>query len=233
MHTNSSVLIIGSGRLARHLQHWNNLLAKPNQLFNWDRAQDPHLLKTYLNKSAFVWLAISDSAIISFYETYLIDFNGKIVHFSGALNDKRFFCAHPLMSFPDDLLPDETYKKIHFVINGFDNLNEALPNFSNRFTILDAENKSYYHALCVLAGNFPQLIWNDVALQMKNLCLPADALDLYIKQITNNYLEFKEKAITGPIIRKDHITIEKNLSSLERSQKLKNVYATLTKEFSL
>lgn len=233
MHTNSSILLIGSGRLARHLKYWNSLLTKPNQLSSWDRSQDPHLLKTYLSKSDLVWLAISDSAITSFYENYLSDFDRKIVHFSGALNDERFFCAHPLMSFPHNLLPDDIYAKIHFVINGFENLNEALPNFSNSFTVLNADNKSYYHALCVLAGNFPQLIWNDVALQMKNLHLPAEALDLYIKQVTNNYLQLKEKAITGPIIRKDHLTIEKNLTSLEQSQKLKNVYATITKEFSL
>ncbi len=236
MHTNSSVLLIGSGRLAQNLQYWNSLLENPNNLLLWDRNQDPQLLKVYLNKSGWIWLAISDSAINSFYETYLSELNHKIVHFSGALSDKRLYCAHPLMSFTHKLFAAETYSKIHFVINGFENLAEAMPNFKNQFTVLNSENKSYYHALCVLSGNFPQLIWNEVSHNMKSLGLPPEALDHYIKQITENYLDLKEKSITGPLVRKDYVTIEKNISSLglsDASKKLKNIYVALTKEFTL
>ena len=232
MHKNSTILLIGSGRLAKHLQYWNSLLETPNRLLQWDRSQDPQLLLNFLVQTNSIWLAISDAAIKSFYETYLINFKHKVVHFSGAFNNKRFLCAHPLMSFPNNFLPEETYKKIHFVISGFDNLNEVLPNFNNKFTILSSANKSYYHALCVLAGNFPQMIWNEVSLQMKQLNLPTEAFDLYVKQITDNYLELKEKAITGPLIRKDYTTIEKNISSLEQSHKLKNIYSALMKEFT-
>lgn len=239
-HTNTPILLIGSGRLAKHLKYWNSLLKQPNELLLWDRTQSLDLLKEYLNKSHMVWLAISDSAIRSFYESHLVEENAannnKIVHFSGALNDKRFLCAHPLMSFPHHLLPDEVYAKIHFVISDFKDLNEALPGFKNHFSVLSAENKSLYHALCVAAGNFPQLIWHEVSLQMKNLTLPEEALDLYIKQITDNYLSTKENSITGPFVRKDYTTIENNLTSLtqsNQSEKLKNIYTTFTKEFAI
>lgn len=232
MHINSPILLVGSGRLAKHLQHWNSLFEIPNTIFTWNRSQSFELLKGHLEKCRFVWLAISDSAIIPFYEKYLNHYQYNIVHFSGALNDPRFLSAHPLMSFPQNLLPDEVYSKIHFVINGAENLNQALPNFKNQFTVLNDENKSLYHALCVLAGNFPQLLWHEITQEMKALQLPAEALDLYIKQITENYLAYKGRAITGPLVRRDLTTIEKNLASLEFKPKLKNIYSTFTKEFA-
>lgn len=232
MHINSSVLVIGSGRLAHHLKYWNNLLETPNHLLFWDRSQSLNVLTDNLSKSALVWLAISDSAIELFFETHLKQLNKKVVHFSGAMHFENIACAHPLMSFPIALLPDETYLKIFFVIAGAKSLAEIVPGFRNQFAELNPEKKSYYHALCVLAGNFPQLLWNEVAQQFQQLKLPPEALDLYIRQIADNYLLYKEKALTGPIIRKDYATIERNVASLDESPNLKNIYLTLAKEFN-
>lgn len=231
MHINSTILLIGSGRLAHHLKYWNSLLEKPNRLLFWDRSRDLSELKANLNASDSVWLAISDSAIEPFFETHLKQQNKNVVHFSGAMHSANIPCAHPLMSFPAALLPTETYSKIFFVIEGSKTLAEILPGFQNQFAVLNTERKSYYHALCVLAGNFPQLLWNEVASNFQQLDLPTEALDLYIRQITDNYLLHKEKAITGPLIRKDHATIERNIASLSKSPNLKNIYLTLAKEF--
>ncbi len=231
MHINSTILLVGSGRLAQHLKHWNSLLEKPNHLLFWDRSQSFSVLTDYLDKSNLVWLAISDSAIEPFFEIHLKHLNKNVVHFSGALQSENIVCAHPLMSFPIALLPSETYSKIFFVTEGAKTLAEILPGFRNQFAMLNAEKKSYYHALCVLAGNFPQLLWNEVANKFQQLDLPAEALDLYIRQITDNYLLHKEKALTGPLIRKDNATIERNIASLSESPNLKNIYLTLAKEF--
>lgn len=232
MHINSSVLLIGSGRLARHLQHWNSLLEKPNTIFKWQRSQSTEQLKSELNKCRLVWLCISDSAIVEFYEKFLADSGKTIVHFSGALNHPKIFAAHPLMSFPNDLLPDSVYPKIHFAINGFDHLQQALPSFNNSFSILNADNKSLYHALCVLSGNFPQLLWDEVSKKMQALDIPEKALDLYIEQITQNYLKYKKNALTGPIVRNDQKTIANNLQSLDQNSKLKNIYTAFNSEFN-
>ncbi len=224
-------MLVGSGRLATHLQHWNSLLSRPNAIYTWNRTQSPQLLSEYLEKSSLVWLAISDSAIIPFFEKHLQ--SKAVVHFSGALHDSRLASAHPLMSFTKNLFHPELYNKIHFTLNGAANLENVLPGFENKFTAITSDNKAYYHALCVLAGNFPQMIWSRISDHMKNLNLPPEALDLYIDQITRNYLDLKDAALTGPLVRKDRQTIEQNILSLNRDMKLKTVYSTIVREFTV
>lgn len=239
MSTHSTVLLIGAGRLARHLQHWNSLLPQPHRLLHWNRSQDPENpvagLRAKLRElppGGRVWLAISDRALIPFYEEHLRSSDLRVVHFSGALHDSRMLGAHPLMSFPETPLPDEVYPRIHFAISGFDRLEEALPGFTNPYTFLGESGRPFYHALCVLAGNFPQLIWNQVAAEMKKLQLPEEALDIYIRQIAENYLRLKEKSLTGPLIRGDRPTIEKNINALEANPPLQRIYRAIDKEYS-
>ena len=143
MHINSTILLIGSGRLARHLKYWNSLLEKPNHLLFWDRSKNLNELDVKLMASAAVWLAISDSAIEPFFEAHLKYLNKKVVHFSGAMHVADIACAHPLMSFPVALLPTETYSKIFFVIEGSKTLAEILPGFHNQFAVLNAEKKNW------------------------------------------------------------------------------------------
>jgi predicted short-subunit dehydrogenase-like oxidoreductase (DUF2520 family) len=233
MHINSSVLLVGSGRLAKHLLYWNSLLEKPNQVYQWSRNQSSEQLESYLQKSNIVWLAISDSSLVEFYETHLQSAGKTVVHFSGALNNSKMLCAHPLMSFPSELLPTDVYAKIYFALCNCNNLEQALPSFKNAFKILNSQDKALYHALCVLAGNFPQMLWNEVSEKMQLLEIPEASLDLYIKQITENYLKYKSKAITGPIIRKDEKTILANLESLKNEIRLKSIYSTFNKEFNI
>ena len=231
MHTNSSILLIGSGRLAKHLQYWHQQSADPFKLNTWNRSQDISFLNKFLSEKPIVWLAISDSAIVEFFETHLQSFNLKIVHFSGALSDSRMLSAHPLMSFTEELFESSFYDRIHFVISNFNNLTEAMPGFKNSFSILKPEQKAYYHALCVMAGNFPQLLWNEVNTELRHLNLPDSALENYVQKITENFIKYKEKSITGPLVRKDFVTIEKNLQALEKNQKLKKLYESFLKEF--
>lgn len=230
--SSQTVLLIGAGRLAKHLQHWNSLLENPHTLLFWNRQFDPTHLAALVERADIIWLAISDRSLVSFYENHLAASKKPVVHFSGALSDERLLGAHPLMSFPHELLPDEAYAGIHFVIHGRTTLQEILPGFTNRFTALNSENKPLYHALCVLAGNFPQLLWNQVAGEMRQLGLPPEALDSYIAQITANYLRLKEKSLTGPLIRGDHVTIEKNIQSLQTHPKLHHIYQAFNREFS-
>lgn len=228
-----TILLIGSGRLATHLKHWNSVLNQPNQLLTWNRSEDLSALQDHLKKSSLVWLAISDSSLTNFYEDHLVNLSYPVVHFSGALHDSRMLCAHPLMSFPSEFLPNTVYSQIYFALTGCELLSKALPGFNNKFFLLDAVNKSLYHSLCVISGNFPQLLWLETLKNFKKLNVPSEAVDIYIKQITENFINLKEKALTGPFVRKDEKTIESNLSALKENSKLYSIYQTFFKEFYL
>lgn len=224
------ILLIGSGKLAKHLSHWFSLTHHHHQLLTWDRHQDPQALRRYVTEATHIWLAVSDSAIVPFYEKYLAGHDAVTIHFSGALHDPRLISAHPLMSFSENIYPDEFYSKIYFALTGCEKLSEALPGFNNPSFVLNAETKPLYHALCVVAGNFPQLLWNEVNTLAADKKIPAAAFDLYIQQITQNFLSLKKKALTGPFIRQDIQTINKNIEALSGTQ-LQMIYKSFEKEF--
>lgn len=238
MHTNSSLLLIGSGRLALHLKHWLKLNnptqvnpVNPVNLLTWSRHEPIETLASLLNKTDTALLAIKDDAVISFYETHLEKLNIRSVHFSGALHDSRLISAHPLMSFTNELLPDEVYPQIHFTLSGVEKLTDIFPHFNNNYSLITPEQKPLYHALCVIAGNFPQLLWLETLSEMKKLNLPPAAFELYLQQITQNFIKYKNESLTGPLVRKDLKTIEKNINALKNQKKLQNIYQTFVQEF--
>ncbi len=228
-----TILIVGSGRLAMHLNHWVSIQKNNSKIklkiLNWDRNQDPHLIKTFIQQANIVWLAISDSAIVSFYEKYLLGFDLTTVHFSGALHDDRILCAHPLMTFSENIYSDDVYSKIQFAITGFEKLSDAMPAFENSCFQISAADKPLYHALCVVAGNFPQMLWSEVSKICTEKNIPFSAFEIYLQQITQNFIFEGSDALTGPFVRCDLLTIEKNISALP--QPLKNIYSQFQTEF--
>lgn len=217
-----NVLIIGHGRLAKHLIHWCSLLQKNVSV--WQRTDDKPL---NLQNIDYIWLAISDNALVSFYEESLKPklTGQKVVHFSGTLHHAGLIAAHPLMTFSPDLYDLPTYNKIYFGLTGADSLAEALPGFTNPTFQIRAEDKPLYHALCVTAGNLPQLLWSETEPQFADLKVPQEAVKIYLQQSLNNFFAQGANAVTGPIVRKDTTTITKNLSALEKvNLKLKNIY---------
>ena len=226
------VLLVGSGRLSQHLIYWNSLQKSPLQVLTWNRKS--HSIEELKNKVQGVdaiWLAISDSALVPFFEEHLSQTKAKVVHFSGALHDPRIISAHPLMSFPAELMAAEVYPKIHFTLTGTQNLQSVLPGFINSFSVLDEKQKAFYHSLCVVAGNFPQFLWNESLNEFRKLDIPTQAIETYIQQVAQNFIQLKEKSLTGPLVRKDQVTIQKNLKALEHS-KLKKIYESFKGVFS-
>lgn len=228
---NSPVLLIGSGRLAKHLHHWHHLLKLPYSLTTWTRQDPIDQLKTHLQTHKLVWLAISDSSLIAFYNEHLAASGARVVHFSGALHDNRMMSAHPLMSFSHNLYNLQDYQTIYLSLTGATNLSEALPGFTNYYGILSAEQKPLYHALCVLTGNVPQMLWSKTLENFRKLNVPDQAVGAYIHRTTANFIELKEKSVTGPIVRGDAPTIEKNIQALQPFQFLKKIYTQFAEEF--
>ena len=224
----STALLIGGGRLAQHLKHWHRHLNLSYKLSTWQRAEGFDQLKILLEKHDLIWLAIRDSEIVSFYNSYLQDQAKKVVHFSGSVYDPRLISAHPLMSFSRELYDISTYQDIHFSLTGAERLHEALPEFPNSFSILKPEEKSLYHALCVMTGNFPQMLWAQTYPQFAGLRIPEKALDHYIQQVTLNFIRDKEKALTGPLVRGDWTTIEQNKGALTQQPYLLEIYKSFS-----
>lgn len=218
----NNVLIIGHGRLAKHLTHWCTLLQK--FVHHWTRNDNKPLS---LQNIDYIWLAISDNALVPFYQETLKPLlsGQKVVHFSGTVHHSDMISAHPLMTFSHELYDLATYNKIYFGVTGAESLTEALPGFTNPFFKLRAEDKPLYHALCVASGNLPQLLWSETQPQFADLKVPPEAVKVFLEQSLTNFFSQGSQAVTGPIVRKDTTTIAKNLSALEKvNLKLKNIY---------
>lgn len=227
--TNSySYLIIGSGRVARHLSQYLHLLNLDFE--SWDRHQDPHALARKISSATHILLAISDHAIEGFYRQHLAGHEKFFVHFSGALHIDEILCAHPLMTFGSELYSLDQYKSIHFTLTGCDQLHLALPGLTNSHSVLPAEQKALYHSLCVIGGNFTTLLGLEMMKGLNNLDIPAEAAKSYLQQTILNLFNESSGALTGPLARKDATTVAANLRALEGSP-LQDIYLTFLKTY--
>lgn len=227
--------IIGAGRLAQHLAYYLNQLCLPFQ--QWSRSIDPaeKELKRVLQNAQHVLLAINDSAIEPFINTHSNDLHNKvIVHFSGSLITASAHGAHPLMAFSSNLYSEDIYPRIPFILEydspAFDILLPKLPNPHFR---IPKHDKTFYHALCVLGGNFTCLLWQKLFQEFaQRWQIPREALHLYLQQNVANLINQPEQALTGPLVRNDQLTLIKNLAALQ-GDPFQQVYESFVNAYSL
>lgn len=224
--------LAGDGRLAKQLK--TLLDARSLSFTQISRSKNTlEEIQSVVNNSTHIWLAISDGGIENFYQTYAgsNSVNKTWVHFSGAHNSQNIYSAHPLMTFSNVLLPLADWDRVHFVVSPPSlkaeqndlKLNDLLPAIPNSWSFLPPEKKAFYHALCVIAGNFPVIMWSEVLTQFQNLALPKEALNSYLDRVTLNFKNEGAAALTGPLARNDINTIKANIKSLESSP-LKEIY---------
>ncbi|MNS51906.1 hypothetical protein D3C72_846050 [compost metagenome] len=218
-------LIIGSGHVARHLSHYFNLLQIP--FASWDRAQDPHLLRSKVAEATHILLAISDDALAGFYRKHLEGHDKVVVHFSGSRTVPGMIAAHPLMTFGPGLYDLQLYQRVHFTITGSDSIEKVLPGLSNPFSILPEDKKALYHAWCVMGGNFVTLLTAKMIHALHDMGIPSESATLYSEKILANAILLKEAALTGPLARKDVDTVAANLKALSGSEEEKIYQAFL------
>ncbi len=223
-------LIVGNGKLAKHLVRYFNLLNLT--CYDWHYHNHPYsslLLEEYINiilKKANsqkqilrIILAIKDEAIDSFISNNIKDFE-YIFHCSGALETNLATRIHPLMTFSNNYYDFDFYKSIPLITCSNKNIKELLPDLPNNIYKINPDLIGLYHALCVLAGNLCQIIWQTTANEFEyNLKLPKDILQEYLMQITKNFVQFPSDCLTGPLARNDLNTIDKNLAALESQNK--------------
>lgn len=226
---NSSFLLIGNGRLARHLAHYFELEAIPFSVWSRNDSSPPVVAGPLASSAALpqlaprhILLAINDSAIEPFIREHRLDELGsqtRVVHFSGALVTPLAASAHPLMTFGERLYDLPTYRAIPFVVEaGRVDFSELLPGLKNPFFALNAELKPLYHALAVASGNFTVLLWEKVFADFEEkLGLPREVLRPYLAQTAKNLgqVEKGDSVLTGPLVRGDVATLAKHLTALK------------------
>ena len=216
--------IVGGGRLARHFSHYFQLLEIPHTCwtrdgqasFNTFELPDAEQrLRETVGKADRVLLLVSDNAIGILLKQYPFLHEKQLIHCSGALSFPGVAGAHPLMTFADDLYELETYGSMPFMLEAGHLFEDLFPGLSNPHFMINVEDKARYHAMCVMAGNFSQVLWQGISERFeKQLDIPAGSLHPYLNRVVGNFIEAPEVALTGPLTRNDHQTIEKNVQSL-------------------
>ena len=202
--------VIGDGRAARHLiycfglcgldvRQWSRRIAAP-----WDMADRD-----------VVVLALSDGAIEPFYREHSDLHSKTVFHLSGSLVLPDVPGIHPLVSFGPDLYQPAFYSQIPWVGEiGRPGLSDVLPELSNPSFAIPSEQRAFYHALCVMSGNFTTLLWQRFQADLEALGIPGGAMQPYLTSVYENLRNAPADALTGPIARGDEATIDRNLSAL-------------------
>lgn len=222
--------IVGNGRVARHFIHYFDLLGLPHR--QWSRGEHAPPPVDVLSSCRTVLLLVSDPAVVPFIQAWPALRDKRLVHCSGSLVTAAAHAAHPLMTFGPDLYDLETYRAIPFVLDaGGPPLGDLLPGLPNpSFTIPVAE-RPYYHALCVMAGNFTTLLWQKLFDGFEQrLRLPASAAHPFLARVAANLVVDRRRALTGPLSRGDASAIAGNLAALE-GDPFRDVYAAFVRAY--
>ncbi|NOR20804.1 MAG: DUF2520 domain-containing protein [Xanthomonadales bacterium] len=216
--------IVGGGRLARHFSQYFHLLEISHSRWTRDRGSsfntsdiaDAELrLRETIGRADRVLLLVSDNAIGALLKQYPFLHEKQLIHCSGALSFPGVAGAHPLMTFASDLYELETYQSVPFMLEAGYSFTGLFPGLSNPNFVINVEDKARYHAMCVMAGNFSQILWKGVSDRFEQqFDLPAETLHPYLQQLATNFVQNPGSALTGPLVRGDVQTIERNLNAL-------------------
>jgi len=217
--------IVGGGRLARHFSEYFRLLEIPHTAWTRDRrspfntfnqADTGLRLRETVARADRVLLLVSDNAIAVLLKQYPFLYEKKLIHCSGALSFPGVAGVHPLMTFADRLYGLDTYQSVPFILEAGPDFGQLLPGLTNPHCVINPEDKARYHAMCVMAGNFSQLLWKGISDRFGDyLELPSGTLQPYLEQVTKNFIQAPEAALTGPLTRNDQQTIARNINSLD------------------
>jgi predicted short-subunit dehydrogenase-like oxidoreductase (DUF2520 family) len=223
--------IAGDGRVARHFIHYFSLLGLPVQ--TWSRRNGPSDPVQAFAGCRTVLLLIRDDAVQQFVAAWPALADMQLVHCSGSLQTPVARSAHPLMTFGDRLYDLDVYRRIPFIVeSGGTPLPELLPGLPNPWFAIPPEDKAYYHAVCVLAGNFSTLLWGKLFGELETrFAIPASAAVPYLEQVTANLRADHDRALTGPLVRGDTSTICRNLRALE-GDPFHAVYAAFARAYA-
>ncbi len=236
------IAIIGNGRAASHMKHYfasvgqsylqwyrsSESNAKKSRLSRYkDKIQNlfksSTTLESVVSKTQVVLLLLPDDQIEPFITRNPALKSKTVVHFSGSLHTNQAIGCHPLMTFGAQFYAEEIYKNIPFVVDEGVEFKALFPLLENPVHNIKTEDKALYHAYCVMAGNFSQMLWKNIQEGLEQINLPADIMSAYLLQNTKNFTKDSECSMTGPMIRGDESTIAKHQKVLS-GHPLQDVY---------
>jgi predicted short-subunit dehydrogenase-like oxidoreductase (DUF2520 family) len=212
------ILLIGDGRLARHLRRYFDQLRLNYAM--WSRrleaAKCCPALEVLVQSDTRALLAISDRAVEPFIRSHPELRKAVRVHFSGRLASSLAIGAHPMFSFAGTFYDRELYERIPFVIDrGSPPLASLIPGLPNPCFFIEPEQRERYHALCVLAGNFTTLLWRKLFFELDaELRMPRQQALPYLESIMGG-LGGTGAPLSGPLSRGDQTTLRRNLAALK------------------
>lgn len=221
--------IVGNGKASGHLQTYLKLLKIPYILWHRKLKTAPEKI---LKNSNTIFILITDSQIETFIKNHPFLKKKTLIHFSGALHIKSALSIHPFMPLSKRKLSLSDYQKIPFIINEKKEIiKKLLPDFKNPFIEIPENQKSLYHSLCIMGANFPVILWqktlNDLNGKFK---IPKKYIFKFFRASLDNFIENPDKALTGPLQRKDKAAIMVNLKSL-KNDPFKDVYLAFKKAY--
>lgn len=221
--------IVGKGRLAGHLIHYFRL--KNIQVSQWYRGMS-RTIEQALTHAEIVLILIKDDEIEPFIKKNLWLKKKILIHCSGSLVTKLAQGMHPHFNFTDRLYTEDKYEKIPFVVEkGVHSFREIFPDLSNPSYEIPKKQRALYHALSVMTGNFPTILWQAASkIYSKKLKLPETFFVPYIQNCIDQFQEDPQNALTGPLVRGDKKTIQKNIKALQGTN-LDVIYKTFVKQF--
>lgn len=207
--------IVGDGRVARHFFHYFSLLGLST--CTWSRRAPALSPPEALASCRTVLLLIRDAAIVPFIDAWPALQEKRLVHCSGSLVTPAAEGAHPLMTFGPTLYDLAQYRAIPFVLDaGGTAFADLLPGLPNPSFTIPAADRPYYHALCVMAGNFSTMLWLKLFDELqRRFGIPASAAHPYLARVAANLMADPLRALTGPLSRGDAEAMATNLEALE------------------
>lgn len=208
--------VIGNGRLATHLVYW--FRSKGLRVLNWSRAVEGRSasVETYLASADVILLAIKDDAIDDFVITHPDLRTKPLVHCSGALVSRYAVGVHLLQTFGDVLMTPADYDRIPFIVEtDAIAILELFSAFPNPVARIKKSDKTYYHALCVLACSGTQMLWQKIQTGFESCGLDPALAEPLLRQAADAVLADPALSVTGPFSRGDTKTITAHLRALE------------------
>jgi len=205
--------IAGRGKTARHMARYLRLSRIP--FVSWSRGDSAPPEQAF-KTCKIVLLLISDGAIENFMADNPSLHKKTLIHFSGSHVSEKAAGLHPLVAFGNRPFSLSEYRKIPFITEkGRASFGKIFPALKNPSYEINPALKPYYHALCVMAGNFSTALWQKLFSGLESdLGLPAKAAKPYLRAVLKNLEHNHELALTGPFARGDSQTIAHNLHAL-------------------